>query len=358
MRITSNSHVPSADSGDHTSEAKNGKDAATQSKQENTPDAAKFTNSGSESLRVLSENFSNQGTSTIDSEDGSEISDQSDNQVQNLQMSGPEDDAVILDITGDNIGLHGGDNKDKLQITGDDGYLGGNESNDFLSATGNRNELDGGSGNDIAVVNGNDNTISLGSGNDRSVVIGDNNTIDAGTLEGPDLSPNAIEQFNIIGNSNTLDATQTKSTTNIRGNDNTLKTGANDDVIDIFAGSDNEIYAGGGDDSISVGSVFGPASNNKVYAEAGNDHIGILAYEGTVVDGGDGNDRLQVLLDYEEGMSIVPNNSTSRSPDSPVEYVVRDAEGRIAVTFTNIESLVFQNASFVINDDGGWDLEG
>jgi Ca2+-binding RTX toxin-like protein len=106
----------------------------------------------------------------------------------------------------------------------------------------------------------------------------------------------------IIGNNNFKIANYDRALT-VYGNDN-------QDFFDISTGSTNKLYGGDGSD---IFTVYGRSSN---FGEAGNDEFSIKSGgAGTIVDGGDGVDRVYLAngtIDLDRGLALLSNGTAVR----------------------------------------------
>ncbi len=202
--------------------------------------------------------------------------------------------------TGNNDMLYGGDGNDRLNGAGHDDVLNGGAGDDVLIGGTGNDTLDGGTGTNTAVFTGQSSLYSYTLNNDGSISV-------SSSAEGNDRLTNI--QFLQFADKTIAASTVGDTIVGANGDDTLNGTGGNDTITG--AGGNNTINGLAGDDTIFAGTgtgtnlvhgndgndlLFAGGASAQLFGDAGDDTL--WTYNGQdALNGGDGNDTLNVQLD-------------------------------------------------------------
>jgi Ca2+-binding RTX toxin-like protein/AraC-like DNA-binding protein len=240
---------------------------------------------------VAHRQFSNGTTAAVtdinDNLVGSDGNDLLDGGTGNDTIAGNNGDDTVIGGEGNDI-LNGGDGNDSLDGGNGNDVLNGGNGDDTLSSGDGNDSLDGGNGNDVLDGGNGDDILSGGEGNDTLIGGNGNDSLAGGN--GNDLLSGGNGNDSLTGGDG--------NDTLIGGPGNDLLDGGNGDDSLIGNDGDDTLIGGNGNDTI-----LGGTGNDSINAGDGDDMIVVAPGGITHVDGGNGDDTLD--LTYLQGQVTI-----------------------------------------------------
>jgi Ca2+-binding RTX toxin-like protein len=183
--------------------------------------------------------------------------------------------SLVLQPTGDNDTMAGGDGNDIMYGQGGNDSMTGGNNDDYMEGNAGNDNMDGGAGSDSMI--GGQGADSMTGGDNNDVMLGDDGAISSlGVATTADSATDGNDTM--LGNA---------------GNDKIFGQGGNDSII-AGAGDDNADGGAGNDKIVGDDSVNGPAGNDSLTGGSGDD---IIIGDNGIIDsvtllGGSGNDTI------------------------------------------------------------------
>ena len=298
--------------------------------------------------------------------------------------AGDGDDVITVNSNGygSGTGILGGDGNDTFYLNGSTGgtVIDGCGGDDVFYANGSHFSILGGEGNNTVNETGSDNyysnvsnTLSLlteldfsGAGDTKTITIaGVTYTITCGRITNKPDSENLTLAYGynsvtgeIIFSGNGFTITSDKNKPQnivLLGTDNTLYTGSEDDIINIY-GDYNFVYSGSGNDTI----IHNGAVANGIHGEDGDDEIILNGVNNYTVSGGNGNDTITVKQaasavqggDGDDTYNIEGTRTTIRDQDGNNVYNIKGENNNIAGGAGNDTFNIYGNNNLVTGQGG------